>query len=255
MCHKESTSKLEYSGYCKDCDTTHSLSYSKALVHANKLMQDLRVNKRLDFDVPQSDANPKLETNYLYSFLGQMFGVLVCEDSEGNEVILKAFSSKHNGIWEIEGWVPPIFDLETFNAIVEKGNQSLHPKTDYILTLDKNSKEYAEKIAERKAVSHGIMAELYQLYQIKNFNNQTKKVLEIYQGEKTPPTGTGDCCGPKLLHYAASKNLTPLSLAEFYLGKESGDKVRQDGEFFSSCQNRCKPILGYMLCGIKNENI
>lgn len=255
MCLNEPQLNLEYSGYCKDCNTHHSLPYYEAMVHAQKLMEDLRIHKRLDFDVPTENANPKLETNYLYSFLGQMFGVLVCQDEVGKEVILKAFSSKHNGVWEIEGWVPPIFNLKTFNAIVERGNQSLHPKTDYILTLDKNSKEYAHKIAERKAVSHSIMAELYKLYQIKNFKDQTKEVLDIYQGEKTPPTGTGDCCGPKLLHYAASKNLTPLSLAEFYMGKESGDKVRQDGEFFSSCQKRCQPILGYMLCGIKNENI
>ena len=93
MCLNEPQLNLEYSGYCKDCNTPHSLPYFEAMVHAQKLMQDLRTHKRLDFDVSVEKANPKLETNYLYSFLGQMFGVLVCQNEDGEEVILKAFSS------------------------------------------------------------------------------------------------------------------------------------------------------------------
>ncbi|MBR0100085.1 MAG: RluA family pseudouridine synthase [Treponema sp.] len=36
----------------------------------------------------------------------------------------------------------------------------------------------------------------------------------MYNGGKLPPTGTGDCCAPKLLDYAFSHELMPISLAE-----------------------------------------
>ncbi len=32
-----------------------------------------------------------------------------------------------------------------------------------------------------------------------------------------PPSGTGDCCAPKLFNYAFKHNLTPISLAEGFL--------------------------------------
>ena len=59
----------------------------------------------------------------------------------------------------------------------------------------------------------------------------------------------GECCAPKLLNHAALNGLKPLSMAEFYWG--SGPQVgsRISGEFYESCEARCQPILGYMLCG------
>jgi len=61
--------------------------------------------------------------------------------------------------------------------------------------------------------------------------------------------GTGDCCAPKLLHYAATHNLKPLAMAEFWWGptSSSGDKVQ--GEFYGACVERCQPLMGFLLSG------
>ena len=45
-----------------------------------------------------------------------------------------------------------------------------------------------------------------------------------------PPTGTGDCCAPKLLSYAFSRNWKPVSMAECFYGKDSasGNRIHDD---------------------------
>ena len=60
------------------------------------------------------------------------------------------------------------------------------------------------------------------------------------------PTGTGDCCAPKLLGWAAQNELRPLAMAEMWWGPTTvGDK--KAGEFYSACQERCQPLLGPLL--------
>jgi tRNA pseudouridine32 synthase/23S rRNA pseudouridine746 synthase len=66
--------------------------------------------------------------------------------------------------------------------------------------------------------------------------------------------GVGECCAPKLLNYAALNGLKPLGLSEFYWGKENKSGTRKHGEFYPACAEKCQPILGFMLCGIKERN-
>ena len=65
------------------------------------------------------------------------------------------------------------------------------------------------------------------------------------------PSGTGDCCAPKLLNYAAKEKLIPLSLIEFYYGKENRSGSRIHRHFYPPCADKCGPIMEYMLTGIK----
>ena len=60
-----------------------------------------------------------------------------------------------------------------------------------------------------------------------------------------PPTGTGECCAPKLLHRAAALGLTPLAMAEFWWGPAAGG--REPGQFYAACQERCQPLIGPLL--------
>ena len=83
-----------------------------------------------------------------------------------------------------------------------------------------------------------------------NFRGETKPLNDIFQDKNGIPTGTGDCCAPKLLNFAVKNNLTPLGLAEFYWGKENKSATRQHGRFYQSCTSKCQPILGFMLCGL-----
>lgn len=60
-----------------------------------------------------------------------------------------------------------------------------------------------------------------------------------------PPTGTGDCCAPKLLYQAARMGLHPVALAEFWWGPEAAG--RQAGQFYQACVERCQPLIGPLL--------
>lgn len=60
-----------------------------------------------------------------------------------------------------------------------------------------------------------------------------------------PPTGTGECCAPKLLHFAAENELEPLALAEFWWGDSTEN--RRKGGFYPPCAERCEPLLGPLL--------
>ena len=88
------------------------------------------------------------------------------------------------------------------------------------------------------------------LYQLQNFKGDQHSILNVFYEDRGIPTGSGDCCAPKLLHAAAQNGLTPLGLTEFYFGKENKSSTRYHKEFYPGCKNKCQPILGYMLCGL-----
>ncbi|MBL7911382.1 MAG: hypothetical protein JNJ41_10040 [Bacteroidia bacterium] len=241
---------LSYYGFCRACNKTHSLPSEKAIEVCCLLMQKFSAYEQIDYLNDEIDL--RLSTKHLYNDIGgKMFGVLICEDVSGNEVILKAFSSTYNGIWNIEGWVPHLANETTFMQIVEKGNLEIHPLTDLINGLEKNSDECKLKVEERKSVSQKLHKQLFDLYEVTNFKNEKRSLADALIIKKGIPNGTGDCCAPKLLNYAAIHKLKPISIAEFYWGKTSpsGDKI--EGEFYSSCTEKCLPLLGFMMCGIK----
>jgi tRNA pseudouridine32 synthase/23S rRNA pseudouridine746 synthase len=60
------------------------------------------------------------------------------------------------------------------------------------------------------------------------------------------PTGTGDCCAPKLLALAARNSIQPVAMAELWWAPE-GTPGRQPGELTPACQERCQPLLGPLL--------
>lgn len=241
-------------GYCADCGETHTLPAAQAIPHCDALMQQLKEQGRIDFETPAPDADPHLSTAGLYSdSLGKMFGILVCEDAQGQEVILRAFSAKHNGVWDVAGWVPPLVDIEQFEAEIVAGNIDIHPLTALIDTLEKGSALWKAKVAERKKVSHRVLTKLYALYKVHNFKGEQRTLAQAFYLKKGIPNGTGDCCAPKLLNHAAKNKLKPISMAEFFWGKSPASKQRVEGHFYASCTDKCQPILGFMLCGSNNN--
>jgi tRNA pseudouridine32 synthase / 23S rRNA pseudouridine746 synthase len=108
----------------------------------------------------------------------------------------------------------------------------------------------------RKALSQQLQAELYRAYRLKNFAGAEVSLRDL--GRQQPeglPTGTGECCAPKLLHYAASQGLKPLALAEFWWGPfaEEQAEERQPGQFYGACQARCQPLMGFLLSGLEQH--
>lgn len=99
---------------------------------------------------------------------------------------------------------------------------------------------------QRKQVSRQLQAQIHAAYQVLNFAGMAQPLLQlISQGI---PSGTGDCCAPKLLHYAAQHYLRPLAMAEFWWGTSEG--ARMAGAFYGACAERCQPMMGFLLSGL-----
>ncbi|MCK5192312.1 MAG: hypothetical protein KAQ71_00790 [Desulfobulbaceae bacterium] len=237
-------------GYCSRCKTDHSLSSDSAQKICLELMQILEEKKRIDLMVSDDQANPRFSTEYLFGEArGKMFGVLVCLNKKGSYTILRSFSGQYNGIWKAAGWAPPLFSTQTLFSISRDVEKKIKEMGREIKNHIHQSKEQRQLIKTRKSLSRNLMKNIHGLYTLSNFRGETKSFEEVYIGTGIP-TGTGDCCAPKLLNYAARNNLKPLSLAEFYWGKENLSGTRKHGKFYSSCPDKCQPILGYMLCGL-----
>lgn len=189
------------------------------------------------------ESNLATSTDVLFSeSRGHMFGVLECADAAGNTVALKAFSGQYNGRWLVDGWVPPILDVDEFHRLSDPVDREIK-QLDRLIAETKSP----ELIHKRKALSQNLMKQIHALYQLTNFRGETRPLTAVFKGGI--PTGAGDCCAPKLLNYAALHGLKPLGLSEFYWGRENRSGTRQHGEFYSACAEKCQPILGFMLCG------
>ena len=166
---------------------------------------------------------------------GKMFGVLLYEGG-----YLAAFSAKLDGSYDHEGFVPPVYAM-----------------TD-------------EPIGTSKEESRRLQKLLFANYNFVNGKGETKNLLEIFKDEKVvspddwfgkelkneriPPSGAGECCAPKLLQYALTHGITPIALAEFWVGASSRTEIRQEGAFYAPCSGKCVPILKHVLDGLEIED-
>ena len=101
---------------------------------------------------------------------------------------------------------------------------------------------------QRRELSRTLQTQMHDAYVLTNFAGETRSLRQLIT-EGAMPTGMGDCCAPKLLHYAATHNLTPLAMAEFWWGSPSPDGYKIQGEFYGACVERCQPLMGFLLSG------
>lgn len=254
MTHKEDA--MRCTGYCRRCRTSHALPQGKARKRAKEIFSELEHENSITLFSNSRRHNPVLTTVSLFGEArGKMFGVLECLAPDGTLSWLYAFSGQYNGEWLVEGWVPPLFDVEAFKQIHEpvarqiktlgKEIDGLPPGTEQRLTLQK----------QRRHLSRRNMQDLHALYQITNFRGETATLDSAFGEIGGKPTGTGDCCAPKLLNYAAVSGLTPLSLAEFYFGRDNRSQNRRHGRFYPPCIEKCRPLLGFILCGLPEKRL
>ena len=228
---------------------------SEAEQYCLQLMEVLDKEKRLDFASSPAPADggrpdPRLSTAPLFGEArGQMFGVLVCgerKNSNGNSVILKAFSGQYNGIWEVPGWVPPLLDPAVFREAVRKADPAIKKLTAEIGAGTDNR---AQLVEERRQLSQRHMREIHEMYTIRNFAGEYTDLFSLFAGRPGIPAGTGDCCAPKLLDRAIELGLQPVSLAEFYWGRENRSGTRKHRSFYPPCEEKCSLLLNFMLRG------
>lgn len=108
---------------------------------------------------------------------------------------------------------------------------------------------------KRRMDSEALQQWLFSNFQFLNARSESKSLLEIFADTpmKTPPSGAGECCGPKLLQAAYQRGWKPLSIAEFWYGKPKGGELRIHGEHYQACRGKCLPILTWMLQGLEVE--
>ena len=216
---------------------------------------------------------------------GKTFGVLITETET-----LYAYSGQMLGRYDIEGFVPPVFDyldekgyfkiheaeIVNINKEIERlsasdelrqAREALYeaeaekPVLPHSRDVDPTSEEYEaycrqrqfekgeyrrqktvwnEKVAEcrnalqviqdqitslkqeRKRKSDALQHWLFEHFVMLNAKGEKKNLLDIFSewakrtGSKCiiPPSGSGECCAPKLLQYAYLKGLKPVEIAE-----------------------------------------
>ncbi|MFR9650985.1 MAG: RluA family pseudouridine synthase [Rikenellaceae bacterium] len=104
----------------------------------------------------------------------------------------------------------------------------------------------------RAELSNILQREIFESYIVMNGYGEQRSIYDIFIESRStpPPSATGECAAPKLLHYALSHSLRPLSIGEFWVGESPKGEVRHDGEFYEACVSRCHPLLNYMLQGV-----
>lgn len=107
---------------------------------------------------------------------------------------------------------------------------------------------------QRKELSRQLQAQMQMAYSVTNFAGESLSVGSVL-GRDFIPTGTGDCCAPKLLHYAATHDLMPVAMAEVWWGETSANGERVNGEFYPACELRCQPLMGFLLSGLPSSTV
>lgn len=133
-------------------------------------------------------------------------------------------------------------------------------KKDYQTTLadlqqklESHQQAIKDLKVQRKEHSQSLQNQIFQQYQLLNALGQRKNPIEAFKLETNPnpPSGTGDCCAPKLLQYAYENQLKPIRLAEFWWGPSPQSEVRIQGQIYPACKGKCYPILQHMLQGLE----
>ena len=118
----------------------------------------------------------------------------------------------------------------------------LQPLEDAITALKRRRHEMSDELQQW----------LFAQFQMLNSRGENRNLLEIFAPtpQQIPPSGSGECCEPRLLQYAFAHGLTPRSMAMFWWGESPKDVVRHDGHYYPACSGKCKPILAWMLSGL-----
>lgn len=114
---------------------------------------------------------------------------------------------------------------------------------------------------ERARRSEALQKWIFENAFVENARGDRKNISDIFASKGlVPPGGTGECAAPKLLHYAYTHKLSPISMGEFWFSHENTaecpcveKETRLHGRFYPSCTGKCGPLLEFMLAGLDVE--
>ena len=195
---------------------------------------------------------------------GLMVGCLVCwektdEELSGRRVLLYAVSG-NSKVLELSAdnklenlfkekivFVPSIVPVEEIDSALKQNDKEIHELTDEINKLPLVSEVRNSLVAKRTRFTDASLKNIFSLYNFTRFDGSLISLNQIIQNHsnRLPPTGTGDCCAPKLLSYAFEHKLEPVSMDEVYYGRNTKNKI--NGISYPPCDERCGYILPSIL--------
>ncbi len=199
-----------------------------AKVYARELMYQLDTKKYLDYEGKRAFSTSPL----FREGGGIMFAIAVAIDERTREVIvLKAFSGEYLGTAHIEGFVPPTYDELIYHDLLTSSDlviKKLQKEGNF-----KEAKQYSSEVQKK-------IHELHAFYCI----DGTRRTLNTLIPHLVMPSGTGDCCGPKLLSEIFRRGLRVISIVEFFYGNDAEHRHK---EFYPPCVRRCEPLISAMI--------
>lgn len=123
----------------------------------------------------------------------------------------------------------------------------------YASEIERHLKRIAKLKQKRKELSESLQREIFEHFRFHNGRGEERSLLDIfaaYSRTPLPPAGAGECAGPRLLEYAYRQGLQPLAIAEFWYGRPTAERNRKHGCCYPACQEKCAPILTFMLQGM-----
>lgn len=186
---------------------------------------------------------------------GIMVGVCLCKSKDDESVLLYTVSGNARKIVDPKNllggiFIEPIVSTERINEALSTNDKEIHSLTDSINSTDDLSRKNELK-KQREKLTTESLSKVHDLYTFHCFDGKIKSLKEICavtNKGKLPPTGTGDCCAPKLLDYCYKNGLIPVSMCEVYYGKDS--ETKKSGHVYGPCDERCGLILPEMM-GLK----
>ena len=126
------------------------------------------------------------------------------------------------------------------------------------LQLDNVEADIRKLKLQRQHLSDALQRWLFQQMVFTDCHGTRQTLLEIWQHyslihdlpapmHSLPPSGSGECCEPKLLNYAHNHSLVPDEIGMFWWGQSPKGEVRRHGYFYPACNGKCKPILQFLL--------
>lgn len=183
---------------------------------------------------------------------GIMVGACYGKNEAGEEKFLYTVSGNARKISDPENllgglFVEPIVPTEKINLALAANDEEIHRLTDRINNeTDPARKDELKK--QREKLTTESLSRVHDLYSFHCFDGKIKSLKEICSVTnrgKLPPTGTGDCCAPKLLDYCHAHRIVSFSLCEVYYGNDS--ETKKSGQVYGPCDERCGLILPEML--------
>lgn len=182
---------------------------------------------------------------------GIMLGCLVaCDKKNQKRKILYTVSGNSKILEsELKNFIfvnPIVLPYQIENAL-SQNDAEIHRLTNIINEEKSKNKDFPNDeallnhinylVQKRTELTDESLRKVFSLYEFYCFDGKKITLNQIIKNhdEKLPPTGTGDCCAPKLLSYAFEYDLLPVSLDEIYFGNDTKRKKKWD--FLSSMQS------------------